>query len=489
MGAEVFMLLAIVVPFITAILVGLSDGKPNQRETVTLVGACVTFGVVLNLLPGAMEGARTSVSLLEFVPGLSIRLELEPLGMMFALIASFLWIVSSIYSIGYMRGKNENHQTRFFVCFALAIGSALTVALAGNMLTLFIAYEVLSLSTYPLVAHHQNAEARKGGRIYLGYLLTTSIGLLLFGMVWTWQLTGTLDFKPGGILEGHIGQAGAALLLILYMFGIGKAALMPFHRWLPAAMVAPTPVSALLHAVAVVKAGVFAVLKVIVYIFGVDFLGATGDASWLGYVAAGTLLLASVIAMQADNLKRRLAYSTVSQLSYITLGAAMFHPLGIIGGAMHIAMHAFGKITLFFCAGAIYVASGKVNVSQLNGLGKVMPFTFAAFFIGTCSVIGLPPFGGMWSKYYLALAAADTGQLFFLGALMVSSILNVAYLIPIVARGFFRPSDAPEEGGGIKEAPVFCVIPLCISALGCIALFFFADDLYNLLLPLAGEVK
>ena len=204
MGAEVFMLLAIVVPFITAILVGLSDGKPNQRETVTLVGACVTFGVVLNLLPGAMEGLRTSISLLEFVPGLSIRLELEPLGMMFALIASFLWIVSSIYSIGYMRGKNEDHQTRFFVCFALAIGSALTVAFAGNMLTLFIAYEVLSLSTYPLVAHHQNAEARKGGRIYLGYLLTTSIGLLLFGMVWTWQLTGTLEFKPGGILEGHI---------------------------------------------------------------------------------------------------------------------------------------------------------------------------------------------------------------------------------------------------------------------------------------------
>lgn len=489
MGTEVFMLLAIAVPFITAVMVGLSDSKPNQRETVTLVGACVTFGVVLNLLPSAMEGLRTSVSLLEFLPGLTIRFELEPLGMMFALIASFLWIVSSIYSIGYMRGKNEGHQTRFFVCFAIAIGSALSVALAGNMLTLFIAYEVLSLSTYPLVAHHQDAEARKGGRIYLGYLLSTSIGLLLFGMIWTWQITGTLEFKQGGILEGHIEHAGAALLLILYMFGIGKAALMPFHRWLPAAMVAPTPVSALLHAVAVVKAGVFSVLKVVVYIFGVDFLGATDDASWLGYVAAGTLLLASLIAMQADNLKRRLAYSTVSQLSYVTLGAAMFHPLGIIGGAMHIAMHAFGKITLFFCAGAIYVASGKVNVSQLNGLGKAMPFTFAAFFIGACSVIGLPPLGGMWSKYYLSLAAADTGQLVFIAALMISSVLNVAYLMPIVARGFFRSGEAADSETEIKEAPVFCVVPLCISALGCIALFFFADDLYNLLLPLAGELK
>ena len=215
MGAEVLMLLAITVPFVTAVLVGMSDSKPNQRETVTLVGACITFGVVLNLLPGAMEGVRSSVELFEFVPGLTIRLELEPLGMMFALIASFLWIVSSIYSIGYMRGKNEGHQTRFFICFAIAIGSALFIALAGNMMALFIGYEVLSLSTYPLVAHHQNAEARKGGRIYLGYLLTTSIGLLLLGMIWTWHLTGTLEFKPGGILEGKVEEATAGILLIL----------------------------------------------------------------------------------------------------------------------------------------------------------------------------------------------------------------------------------------------------------------------------------
>lgn len=492
MGAEVFILLTIIVPLVTALLVGMSDGKPNQRETVTLFGACVLFAVVLQLLPGVMDGVRTSVSLIEFVPGLSIRFELEPLGMMFALIASFLWIVSSIYSIGYMRGKKEGHQTRFFVCFAIAIASAMCVAMAGNMLTLFIGYEVLSLSTYPLVAHHGDAEARRGGRIYLGFLLSTSIGLLLFGMIWTWHLTGTLEFQQGGILQGHVEGAVVGLLLVLYMFGIGKAALMPFHRWLPAAMVAPTPVSALLHAVAVVKAGVFSVLKVVVYIFGVDFLGASENTEWLGYVAAGSLVLASLIALQADNLKRRLAYSTVSQLAYVTLGAAMFHPLGIIGGAMHIAMHAFGKITLFFCAGAIYVATGKTNVSQLNGLGRIMPFTFIAFFIGACSVIGLPPLGGMWSKYYLSIAAADNGQIAFVAALMISSVLNVAYLMPIVARGFFR-SDA-ESGEGdttppMKEAPVFCVVPLCISALGCIALFFFAEDLYDLLLPVAGELK
>ena len=489
MGAEHFMILAMVIPLVTAVMIGLSDGKPNQRETITILGAGTLFVVVLQLLPGILDGLRTRIDLIEFVPGLTITFELEPLGMMFALIASFLWIINSVYSIGYMRAKKESHQTRFYVCFGIAISSTMCIALSGNMLTLFIGYEILTISTYPLVTHHGDAEGRKKGRIYLGFLMSTSIGLLLLGMMWTWDIAGTLDFVPGGILEGRVEGAISGVLLVLYMFGIGKAALMPFHRWLPAAMVAPTPVSALLHAVAVVKAGVFSVLKVIVYIFGVDFLDTAVDADWLGYVAAATLIIASLIALRADNLKRRLAYSTVSQLAYVTLGAAMFHPLGIIGGAMHIAMHAFGKITLFFCAGAIYVATGKVSVSQLNGLGRKMPFTFAAFFIGACSVIGLPPFGGMWSKYYLGLAAADNGQILFIAVLMISSVLNVAYLLPIVARGFFLADEEETEEPAFKEAPLFCVLPLCLSAAGCIALFFFASDLFDLLLPLGGELK
>ena len=490
MSPETLILLSLAIPFIGSLLILFAGpASANVRDGLTVVTAVILFGVVWHLIQLVDAGARPSVSLVEMLPGLSITFTLEPLGMIFAGIASFLWIVTSFYAFGYMRGHHESNQTRFFFCFAIAIMSAIGIAYAGNMLTLFVFYEVLTISTFPLVAHSGTDEARRAGRVYLGILIGTSITFLLTAVIWTYVEAGTLDFREGGILAGNAPAGVIAVLFGLYIYGIGKAALMPFHRWLPAAMVAPTPVSALLHAVAVVKAGVFSVMKVVVYIFGIDFLGATEEAGWLGYVAAGTLLLASLIAMQADNLKRRLAYSTVSQLSYVTLGAAMFHPLGVIGGAMHIAMHAFGKITLFFCAGAIYVATGKVNVSQLDGLGKAMPFTFFAFFIGACSVIGLPPLGGMWSKYYLSLAAADTGQLVFIAALMISSLLNVWYLLPIVARGFFKSSADGTATDRIKEAPVFCVVPLCVSALGCIALFFFADDLYQLLVPIAGELK
>jgi len=331
----------------------------------------------------------------------------------------------------------------------------------------------------------------RSGRTYLGLLLGSSIGLQLAAIIGTWYLTGTLDFRDGGVFAGHVQGPVIGLLLFLYVYGIGKAALMPIHRWLPAAMVAPTPVSALLHAVAVVKAGVFTVLKVIVYLFGSDFLRETGYGDWLAYIAGMTVLTASLIAMTKDNLKARLAYSTVSQLSYIILGAALFTPLGVVGGAMHIAMHAMGKITLFFCAGAIYVASGKTQISDMCGIGRVMPFTLFAFFIGSLSVIGLPPMGGSWSKYFIAMGALESGQIVFVAVLMISSLLNIAYLLPIVARGFFSP-PSDENGIGIgaatqiKEAPLLCVAPLCLTAFGCIVLFFYADSLYRLLAPIGG---
>jgi multicomponent Na+:H+ antiporter subunit D len=345
---------------------------------------------------------------------------------------------------------------------------------------------LLTLSTYPLVTHHGDEKAKRGGRMYLGILLSTSIGLLLLAVVWTWQLTGTLDFTPGGILAGKADDTTLAILLALYVFGTGKAALMPLHRWLPAAMVAPTPVSALLHAVAVVKAGVFTVLKVAVYIFGLDTLRETGISVWLMYVAGATVLIASVIAFRKDNLKARLAYSTISQLSYIVLGAALAHPFSVIGGGMHIAMHAFGKITLFFCAGAIYIAAHKTEVSEMRGIGRVMPVTMIAFLIGSLSVIGLPPLGGVWSKWFLALGAAETQQIVFVAVLMISSLLNIGYLLPIVVRGFFFAPVGGPERPAIKEAPLFCVVPLCVTALGCVVLFFFADDIYRLLLPITG---
>ena len=488
MTPELALVLALIIPIIGAFLIAMADKSPNRRELCTLLTAFVLFADVLYLLVEVSSGARPELTLWQVLPGLDLAFAIEPLGMIFATVASGLWIINSIYSIGYMRGTNEKNQTRFYICFAIAIASALAIAFSGNMFTLFIFYEVLTISTYPLVTHKGTEEARQGGRIYLGILLGTSVGLLFVVTVWTWVAAGTLDFTPGGILDGQVSSFALPIMLGFYMFGIGKAALMPIHRWLPSAMVAPTPVSALLHAVAVVKAGVFSVLKVIIYIFGIDLLAETGAAEWLMWVAAASIVVASLIAMTKDNLKARLAYSTVSQLSYVTIGAALATQMGVIGGGMQIAMHAVGKITLFMCAGAIYVATHKTEISDMKGLGRVMPFTFGAFFIGALSIIGLPPMGGAWSKFTLIIAAADTQQLVIIAVLMLSSLLNVAYLLPLVVRGFFSPVPGESAAsvktmvsGEIKEAPLLCVLPPCLTALGCILLFFFADSLYMLL--------
>ncbi len=481
MSPETAVWLAPAIPLAGAPLIALAGRSPNLREAVTLTTAALLFLVVLQLVPEVVAGGRPAVTVLEMLPGLTLSFEVEPLGMVFAVVASFLWIVTSIYSIGYMRGHHEQNQTRFYVCFALALSSAMGVAFAGNMLTLFIFYEALTLTTYPLVTHAGTKEAVAAGRTYLGILLATSIGLQLLAIVWTWTLTGTLDFTTGGILQDRASPTVAAILYALFLFGIGKAALMPLHRWLPAAMVAPVPVSALLHAVAVVKAGVFTVLKVSVYLFGIDFLAEVGASQWLMYVAAATILIGSLVALKQDNLKRRLAYSTVSQLSYIVLGATLANSLGAIGGGMHIAMHAFGKITLFFCAGAIDVALHKKQVSEMRGIGRAMPVTMTAFLIGSLSIIGLPPFGGLWSKWYLGLGTLEAGELALLAVLMISSLLNVAYLLPIPIRAFFSAAEKGNEATGLKEAPWPCVLALLVTALGCLFLFFFAEPVFRVL--------
>ncbi len=485
MTAETSLLLAVLLPALAAGLVALAGGRPNLRDGLSLVAGGATFAVVLSLMPAVAAGRVPEAVLLEVVPGLHLAFHAEPLGMIFALVASGLWTVTTLYGIGYMRGHHEQNQTRFFFFFAVAISAALGVAFAGNLLTLFIFYEVLTLSTYPLVTHRRTDEARAGGRLYLGILMATSVGLLLLAVVWTYAAAGTLDFEPGGILAGKVDGPALYLLLGLFAFGTGKAAIMPFHRWLPAAMVAPAPVSALLHAVAVVKAGVFTILKLLVYVFGLDYLGETGASVWLMYVAGATVLAASLVAMTRDNLKARLAYSTVSQLSYIVLGAALATPLAVVGGAMHIVMHAFGKITLFFCAGAIDVALHKTEVSDMGGIGRRMPFTMAAFLVGALCVIGLPPLGGLWSKWYLFLGALEADQLVFVAVLMVSSLLNIAYLVPIPVRAFFSRSEGEEEGAGLREAPLPCVAALALTALGCVVLFFQAGPIYRFLAALA----
>lgn len=482
--------LVLIIPVAATVLILMSAGKPNQREAVTILSALALFANVLWITGEVLSGTPGEITFLTMLPGLDIAFRIEPLGLLFGLVASGLWIINSLYSIGYMRGNREKHQTRFYACFPIAIGGALGIAYSANLATMFLFYEVLTLSTWPLVAHKQNEDAKAGARVYLGVLIATSIGLFLPAIIWTWTLAGTVDFRLGGILAGHVEGVALIALLALFMFGIGKAALMPMHRWLPSAMVAPTPVSALLHAVAVVKAGVFSVLKVMVYIFGTDFMAETGASEWLVYAAAGSLTLASLIAMRKDNLKARLAYSTVSQLSYVTLGAALATSLGVVGAALQIAMHAMGKITLFFGAGAIYTAHHKTEISEMDGLGRRMPFTYGAMLIGALSIIGLPPLGGVWAKWYLMSGAVDAQMLWVAGILMLSSLLNVAYLLPIIARGFFKPAkelpgSAP-KGEGLAEAPAFCVVPLCLTALGCVVLFFMAGDIIDLIAPIAG---
>jgi multicomponent Na+:H+ antiporter subunit D len=482
MTHQAVLALCLALPAAGAALIAACHRWPNLREAVSLATAAGLFLAVLSLSEAVLQGERPALRLGEIMPGLAIALELEPLGLLFALIASGLWFVSGVYSIGYMRGNDEAHQTRFYVCFALAIGAAIGVALAGNLLTLYLFYEALTLVTYPLVTHHGDEEARRGGRTYLALLLASSMLFLLPAMVATWWIGGTLDFTPGGILAGKVSGGAAAGLLALYAFGIGKAALMPIHRWLPAAMVAPVPVSALLHAVAVVKAGVFSIVKVVVYVFGIDF--ATDAFAWLPWVAGFTIVAASVVALRSDNLKRRLAYSTVSQLSYVVLAAALLTPLSLIGAVLHIAAHSIGKITLFFAAGAIYTAAHKTEVSQLDGIGRRMPWTLAAFGVGALSMIGLPPAAGFVSKWYMVSGAFQANQWMPLAVIVASTLLNAGYFLPIVYRAFFleRNKEDPEHG----EAPWTMVAALVCTAALTVLMFFFADLPIALATRMAG---
>lgn len=482
---SLFIVAAMLIPAVGAFFIASTGSKPNLRETYTLVTAALLFMVVFVMLPSVMEGARPATEGFDILPSLTIRFEIEPLGMIFAMIASTLWIVNSIYSVGYMRGNKEKKQTIFYTCFAIAIASTMGIAFAGNLFTLFLFYEVLTLSTYPLVTHKGNDDAKAGGRMYLGILLTTSVVFLLPAVIGTYFVAGTGDFTVGGIIPADESPVVVAALGVLFIYGIGKAAVMPVHRWLPAAMVAPTPVSALLHAVAVVKAGVFSVVKIIVYVFGLDLF--QGDAtSWVVYAAGFTVIVASIIALSQDNLKRRLAYSTISQLSYVVLAAAMATPLAIIGAAMHITAHAFGKITLFFAAGSIYTAAHKTEISQLNGIGKRMPITMVAFGIGALSMIGVPPTAGFLGKWYILSAAMELKDWFVLFVLFVSTLLNTGYFVPILYRAFMKDEDVPpsHEHG---EAPWPVVLALSLTALATLALFLFPEVPLSLAKALVGQ--
>jgi multicomponent Na+:H+ antiporter subunit D len=432
------------------------------------------------MVPLVLDGNKIVFTIAQVVPGVALKFRVDALGMLFALVSSSLWIVTTAYSIGYMRALKEHSQTRYFVFFALALSATVGVAFSANLLTLYLFYEMLSFATYPLVTHHQDKEARASGRKYLLYIVGTSIGIVLPAMLICYNMTGTLEFSMQGIFAGTEHKATITVLLLMLVLGFAKVAIMPFHSWLPAAMVAPTPVSALLHAVAVVKVGAFSVLRVLTGVFGINLLTNLHLGAVICYIAAFTVMVASLIALTQDGLKRRLAFSTIGQLSYIVLGVALLSPKGMIGGMTHIAMHAFGKITLFFCAGAIFVATGKKNISEMVGIGKRMPVTMIAFFIGSLSVIGLPPTGGFFSKWYLVLGTLQADQMPMLLVLLGSSLLNAAYFLPIVYKAFFCTPEESMFTNTIQEAPVWCVTPLVVTAVVSIILFFYPTLFLNL---------
>ncbi len=475
--------IAVLIPFIGAVALGFAANNARLRDTIAFITPLPLFLAVVWLAAKRLSsGDPMTQTLIEIMPGLDITLAIQPLGLTFALLASTLYIVATPYALGYMKTGGYGNLARFMACYAIALGAAMGIAFSENLLTLYLFYEILSVSTYPLVAHTGTDKARSGARTYLALLLVTSVGLMLPAMIWIWQATGTLSFTAGGIMADRVGPVGGAFALIVLLYGIGKAALMPFHRWLPAAMVAPTPVSALLHAVAVVKAGVFSVLTVVLYIFGLDYLLTLATQPLMLYVAVFTMLAASLVAMHQDNLKARLAYSTVSQLAYIVTGALLAVELSAIGGGMHMLMHGFGKITLFFCAGAIYVTHGINTVSGMDGLARRMPLTMLAFFIGALCVIGLPPTGGFWSKWYLVSGAYSAGHYVVVGAFMLSTLLNIAYLLPPVMRAFLRPPpDENPASTRVAEAPALCLVPLLITAAGTLVLFVLADPAFQLL--------
>ncbi|MEF2145170.1 MAG: monovalent cation/H+ antiporter subunit D family protein [Desulfovibrionaceae bacterium] len=489
------LLLPLAVTLVAPYFIWLNRKDIYKREAVSLVAGVITFLANLSFVPAVLNGEILYYKMFTILPGITVSFCVDGLGIIFALVASFLWMFATSYNIGYMRSLNEHAQTRYYFCFAVAIFGAMGVSFAANIFTLYLFYEVITVFTYPLVAHHEDEEAFVGARKYLVYLMGTSKLFLLPAMVMTYVLVGNLDFQLGNIVTGIFPAEVVAehpvmvtVTYVLYIAGLAKAALMPFHNWLPSAMVAPTPVSALLHAVAVVKAGVFSVCRVILSGFGLD----TMDKLFLGiptaYLAAFTIVVASLIALTKDDLKARLAYSTVSQLSYVVIGVCMLTPMAVQGGVMHIPHHAFSKITLFFCAGAIYVVTHTKKISLMNGFGRRMPWTFAAFGIASLSMIGMPPVCGFVSKWYLVNGALDANQIPLLVALLLSTALNAGYFVPVLIRAYFFK---PVPGANIEqysEAPKTMLIPLFTTALISIFLGLYPETFLNFIKVLGNGI-
>lgn len=475
--------LAMLPSLVGAFLLLAFDKRPNIRDGIGVVAAAAKWIIVVSIFPVVLGGGKIVYTLFDFgqaLPGVEIAFKVDAFGLFFAFLSSTLWVVTHIYAVGYMRSLDQHKQTRFFFCFTLSLFAAIGIAFSANLLTMFIFYEILSLITYPLVIHEEDTRSFRNGVKYLIYLVGASFVFQLTAVLIIYGMTGTMDYTEGGIMgDVQATELVQIAIFVLLILGYAKAALVPVHSWLPSAMVAPTPVSALLHAVAVVVAGVFCVLRVVFHVYGPEHMNELGLDIVLGIFASVTILLSIIYALTQNNLKMRIAYSTVNQLSIMMLGAATLSYRGMLGGILHIASHSFAKITMFFVAGAIFVTCGKKYVSELDGIGKKMPLTMLAFFVGTLGIAGAPPTLGLLSKIYIAMGAIDAGHLLFLGVLLISSLLDIICFFPIVYVAFFKPlpEGVKEE---VKEAPYMVLVPLLITAILTVVLFFSPSLFYDL---------
>lgn len=477
-------LIALAIPAVAAVLIAGTNRHPNVRDSISVAFAVLQFALIASMLGSVRAGNTLTYTLLSFIPEASIALRVDALGMLFAGVASFLWIPTVVYAIGYMRALQEHDQTRFYVFLSLSLVATLGVAFAANLVTLYLFYEILTLTTFPLVTHAHTPEASRGGHRYLYYQLGTGIAFLLPAIILTYTVSGTFEFTSGGVFPPSSERGTLLVIFLLFLFGIAKAAIMPFHAWLPAAMVAPTPVSALLHAVAVVNAGVFALLRVMLDIFGEGWMQALDLGVITLVVTSFTILMASAYALRLDNLKLLLAYSTIGQLSYMVLGAALLTPSGMMGGVMHLVNHSVSKITLFFCAGVIYIVTRKSVISDMTGVGKIMPLTLGAFTIGALSIVGLPPTAGFVTKWHLVVGALEADRIVVVFVIVLSTLMTAAYYLPIVGRAFFRqPADTGSShatGTGSAEGSVLLLGPLLVTAILTLLLGVYPQPLLDL---------
>ena len=463
--------LAVGVSFIAAVLIAFSRRWPNLRETWSVIASVLKFGIILSMLPAVLDGNQYQWTLCQITDTVGLTLRTDPAGMIFAVLASMLWVPMNFYSIGYMRCNNESEQTGYFAAFAICMSAVMGIAMAENLLTFFIFYELLTLASYPLVLHKRNQEALMASRKYLIYTLISG-QLFLAGVIAVYCISGTMDFTPGGFLTTDMAPRWVlqAIFVLMILAGSVKAAVMPLHGWLPAAMIAPTPVSALLHAVAVVKTGVFAVLRII----GPKLLAEIGVVDVLAWAAAASIIISSLIALRQDHLKRRLAFSTIGQLSYIVLGAALISPLSIKGAYLHLVAHAVMKITLFMCAGLIIARTHRNNISELYGIGKKLPVTMACFTIASLGIAGTPFLVGFVSKWNLALGALQAGKPLYILVWVASALLAAGYLMPVVQMAYFR-KDPQEEFREYGDISYSMLIPICVTTIIAVVLGIVPD--------------